>query len=357
MISKLIRYAVLASVVGLGVAACERAIATENQTSGDTEKVIGTPNDAEALISTYYRRWHTGLYGTTTDLEGMANVFSMMNFSSLANECQNSHFPLSGASNVNLPGNTCASNQYRLYQVLGEVERVASNLLTQMDDKTHPLVLGNTDPKTDARDLRARSFAEFLRGVSLGYIALMHDSGAVISPGMTGTDPGKLVGYVELMDSAYAALQRSIDYAQPTFTVTNPTAGFPLPTSWYPRANPTTAAQWVQVIKSYRARFRANIARTPAERAAADWNKIIADAQGGITGDEMLVTNTSTGPSNAWRQQYESFTTWHQMPAFFIGMADGGTSYASWIATPLTDREEEVRGVWIRRLTLDNPSS
>jgi len=338
MISKLIRYAVLASVVGLGVAACERAIATENQTSGDTEKVIGTPNDAEALISTYYRRWHTGLYGTTGDLEGMANVMSMMNFSSLANECQNSHFPFSGAINGNLPGNTCGGNQYRLYQVLGEVERVASNLLTQMDDKTHPLVLGNTDPKTDARDLRARSFAEFLRGVSLGYVALMHDSGAVISPGMTGTDPGKLVYYTEVMDSAYAALQRAIDYAVPAGTITNPTAGFPLPTSWYPRATPTSATEWVKVIKSYRARFRANVARTPAERAAADWTKVIADAQGGITADEMLVTSTTTGPSNAWRQQYESFTTWHQMPPFFIGMGDGGTSYATWIATPLTDR-------------------
>jgi len=212
MIRKFIRYAALASVVGLGVGACERAIATENETSGDTEKVIGTPNDAEALISTYYKRWHSGVYGTTTDLEGMANVMSMMNFSSLANNCQNSHFPFSGAQNVNAPGNTCKGEQYQLYQVLGEVDRVASNLLTQMDGG---LKLGNTDPKTDARDLRARSFSEFLRGLSLGYVALMHDSGAVIAPGMSGTDPGKLVGYVEMMDSAYAALQRAIDYAQP----------------------------------------------------------------------------------------------------------------------------------------------
>src|SRR3954467_3275010 len=170
MMRKLIRYAVLASAVGLGVVACENSIATQNEVSGDTEKVIGTPNDAEALISTYYKRWHSGVYGSTGDLEGMANVMSMMNFSSLANECQNSHFPFSGAQNVNAPGNTCKDNQYRLYQVLGEVDRVASNLLTQMDAKTNPLVLGNTDPKTDARDLRARSFAEFLRGVSLGYV-------------------------------------------------------------------------------------------------------------------------------------------------------------------------------------------
>src|ERR1051325_4244196 len=118
MMRKLIRYAALASVVGLGVVACERSIATSNENSGDTEKVIGTPNDAEALISTYYRRWHTGVYGSTTDLEGMANVMSLMNFSSLANNCQNSHYPFTGAANVNAPGNVCHGEQYRLYQIL-----------------------------------------------------------------------------------------------------------------------------------------------------------------------------------------------------------------------------------------------
>src|ERR1043166_4682571 len=129
MISKLIRYAVLASVVGLGIGACERTIATENQVAGNTGKVNGTPADAEALLSTYYRRWHTGVYGSTTDMEGMANVMSLMNYSSLANNCQNSHFPFSGASNVNSPGNVCQGEQVRLYQILGEVERVASNFL------------------------------------------------------------------------------------------------------------------------------------------------------------------------------------------------------------------------------------
>ena len=167
----------------------------------------------------------------------------------------------------------------------------------------------------------------------------MHDSAAVISAGTAQLDPGTLIGYKSVMDSAYAALDRAIAIANlPVSGLTNTGAGFPIPTSWYPRANPVTAAQFVQIIRSYKARFRANIARTPTERAAADWNQIIADAQNGITGDEMLVTNTSSGPGDSWRSQYDAFTTWHQMPAFFIGMADGGTNYATWIGTAVTDR-------------------
>src|SRR5439155_2972216 len=142
-------------------------------------------------------------------------------------------------------------------------DRVASNLLTSMDDKVKPLNLGTTDPTTDARNLRARSFAEFLRGLSLGYVAMMYDSGAVIAPGMTSADPGKLVPYTEMMDSSMAALQRAIDYAVPAAPIAGGAGtGFPLPITWLPTPTALTAPQFVQVIKSYRARFRANIART-----------------------------------------------------------------------------------------------
>jgi hypothetical protein len=330
MIRNLIRFAGLAAAVGLG--ACERNLAVTNPNAGDTKRVLGTPADAEALISTYYKRWSAGVYGSTGDLQGMANVMSMMNYSSLANSCQNARAPFSAASNANSPGNVCQSEQYYMYRILGEVERVAANLLTQMDAG---LTLGNTAPETDARNLRARAFAEFLRGLSIGYLALMHDSAAVIAPGMASEDPGELIGHVELMDSALVALQRSIDYAN---TVPTGTGGFPIPTAWLPSPTVWTPAEFVKLIRSYRARFRANLARTPAERAAVKWADVIADAQNGITSDHLITTSTTTGPTNSWRQQYESFTTWHQMPPFIIGMADVSGSYAAWIAQPLAAR-------------------
>ena len=350
MIRPLIRYVALASVLGLGLAACERQLAVPNQVAGNTKQVIGTPNDAEALLSSYYKRWSAGVYGSTSDLEGMANVMSLMNFSSLANNCQNSHFPFSNSSNVNSLGNTCQSEQYRLYSVEEEVARVSSNILTAMDSG---LTLGtSTVPATDARNLRARSFAEFLRGMSLGYISLMHDSGAVVSPKMgtsaadcvpdaiTVVCTGALRGYREVFDSAMVAFQRAIDYAStPTATLSGQLSdGFPLPATWIPSPTTFSAAEFVKLIRTYRARIRANVARTPTERAAVDWPAEIADAQNGITGDHLITTSTTAGPDNSWRNQYESFTTWHQMPPFIIGMADASGAYADWLATPLDTR-------------------
>jgi hypothetical protein len=336
MTTKLIRIAALAATVLVG--ACDLAI--ENPTAGDTDQVLGSPADAEALISTYYKRWSSGVYGSTTNLEGMANVMSLMNYSSLANNCQNNHLPFVGAANGNTPGNVCAGEQSRLYQYMNEVARVSSNLLEQMDNG---LKLGNTDPATDAHDNKVRAWAEFLRGLSLGYLALMHDSSSIISPTMGtgdacvdagGVCTGALRAYTEVMDSAYAALQRSLDYTNKTgLTGTN---GFPIENSWLPSETDWTASNFARLIRSYRARFRANVARTGAE--PIDWALVVADAQAGITSDHLIITDKSSGPTNSWRQQYDATTTWHQMPPFIIGMADVSGSYEAWIAQPLGDR-------------------
>jgi len=105
----LLRY-VVAAAMGLStLAACDLAI--DNPTQGDSKKILGTPDDAEALISTYWKRWLSGVYGSTGDIEGMANVFSLMNYSSLANNCQNNHLPFSGASNTNSPGNSVRASR------------------------------------------------------------------------------------------------------------------------------------------------------------------------------------------------------------------------------------------------------
>jgi hypothetical protein len=324
----------LAVTLAAGSVACENALDVRNQVAPSTEQVLGTPNDAEALLGTYYKRWNSGVYNgsntslsSTLNLEGMANVMSLMNYSSLANNCQNSHTPFTGYQNVNSPGNTCLGEQFRLWSIMHEVERVATSFLTT---QKNGLTLG-----TPARDARAAAFAEFLRGLSIGYVALMHDSVSVVSLGQEAQDPGKLIGYRAGMDSALAAMDRAL-------AITNSAAaggeGFPLPSTWIPSPTSWTKAEFSKLIRSYSARLRANVARTPAERAAVEWPKVIADAQNGLTADNLITTSTTVGPGNAWRQQYGTFGLWHQMPPFFIGMADTSGSYAAWIAQPISER-------------------
>jgi hypothetical protein len=321
------KLASLAFAAAFVLGGCEKQLTIDNPNSGDTKRVLGTPNDAEALIGSYWKRWMSGLYGSITNPEAIANMYSMQTYSSLANECQGNHTPLAGSFNDNTPGHGCAAQNRRTYVFMSEVNRVVASFLTQMDEG---LSLGSP-----ARDARARAWAYHLNGLALGYMALWYDSGAVISAGMSPEDPGVLSGYKAIADSAYAYLQKSIDE---TNKVATGDQGFPIPSGWLPSPTSWSKAEFVKLTRSYRARFRANMARTPAERGAADWAAIIADAQNGITADHLITTSTTVGPGLSWRQQYLTFGTWHQMPPFFIGMADGGNSYASWIAQPMGER-------------------
>ena len=319
-----LRYAVLAAAA-LGLGACDHTLEVNNPNNPDTKTLLGRPADAEALMAQYYKRWHEGLYRTTTNFEGMANVMSFQNFSDLANNCQNQRLPFSGAFNNNAIGNTCESEQKKVYQVESEVNRVASTLLKKMDDG---MTLQAGSP---GRDARYRAFGEFLRGLSLGYLALFYDSASVVTAETATLDAGVLVGYKVVMDSAYAAFDRAIKAAA--------TSGFvSLDATWIPAPSSFNASEFTRLIRSYRARFRANVARTPAERGAADWDAIIADAQNGITADHVNITNSTNGPFKAWVAQYESFGLWHQMPAWIIGMADTSGAYANWVATPTSAR-------------------
>src|SRR6478672_4096570 len=98
---------------------------------------LGTSDDAEKLLGSYYKRWNAGLYGGANPappgtLEGMANIMSFQNYSSLNNECQNSRYPFSGAANTNAVGNNCGGDNANTFNIESEVVRVASNFLTNL---------------------------------------------------------------------------------------------------------------------------------------------------------------------------------------------------------------------------------
>lgn len=322
----------LALVGAIAVGACGDLV-VDNPNAGNTDKLLGLPSDAEALIGSYYKRWHGGLYGTGNppgNFEGMANIQSFTNYSSLANNCQNARTPFTGAANGNSPGNPCAGDQNQVYTIMNEVVRVSANILdklnTARDDNTFFL------PTAD-RDLRLRAWAEFLRGISLGYLAMFYDSSAVVIPGQGAVDPGDLISYTGVADSAYAALQRSIDAMRDPAAVP-----FGIPATWLPTPTSMNAAEFEKLVRSYRARFRANMGRTPTERAAADWTAIIADAQAGISADHLNNLAPTEGMGAGWRRRQLTFGLWHQMPPFIIGMADTSGRYDAWIAQPVGDR-------------------
>lgn len=329
MLRSFIRYGALAAVGLVGVSACDLEV--ENPNSPETQRVLATPPDFENFLGGYYKRWHLGMYGSLANVWGMMAVQSFEDYSSLSNNCMGQRVGIPRAANDNSIGNACAPEQRRVYFYMNEVNRVASNALATLDPAgTAKLTLGST-----AQDNRARAFAEFLRGVALGYAALVYDSSAIVTPATPAEEAGELAGYKEVMDSATAALERAVGHATAPATGAN---GFPLPATWIPSTTTFTAPEFVRLVRSYRARLRANVARTAAERAAVDWQAVIADAQGGITQNHDNITSTTQNPINSWVNQWYAYGTWHQMTPFVVGMGDVSGAYASWLAQPINDR-------------------
>jgi hypothetical protein len=321
-----IRSAAIA-VAMLGLGACELKV--DNPNKPETDRVLASPVDIESLLGNYYRRWHEGLYRTTGNVGLMAMVQSFEDFSSLSNDCMGQRVTIPRPANDNSIGNGCKDQQLRIYTIENEVARVASSILGRLEEPGFTL-------GSPAQDLRAKAFGQFLRGISLGYLALVYDSSAVVEIATSNEDPGELVGYKDVAAASMAAFDKAVEYANNPVASAN--GGFPLPSGWIPSSTTFSAAEFVKLARSYRARIRANVARTPAERAAVNWDLVIADAQNGITANHDNVTSSTAGPFNGILNQLYAYGTWHQMTPFVIGMADVSGAYASWIAKPLQDR-------------------
>jgi hypothetical protein len=323
-----------AAVLGLVLlgACSDKSLTVSNPNAGDAKKALSSPADLENFLGSYYKRWHTGMYGSLSNVELMSAVMSFEDFSTLSNNCMGQRVGIPRAANDNSIGNLCGPEQTRVYSIENEVQRVASSVLAQL--ATPGYTLGSP-----AEDARAKAFAEFLRGLSIGYLAMTYDSTAVIDETTGAQDPGTLVGYQDAMKASLDALQKAIDFTNASTAATGGN-GFPLPATWIPSSTNFTAAEFIKLVRSYRARFRANVARTPAERAAVDWSSVIADAQNGITADHDNITTSSSGagPYGIWQAQLDGASTWHQMTPFIIGMGDVSGNYAAWTAAPIDKR-------------------
>jgi hypothetical protein len=350
MMRNLIRCGALLGAIGLG--ACKLEVVNPNNPS--QVQVKNTPADLDNFLGTLYRRWHSALYGRTGNVWGMANIMSFENYSTLANNCQNQRYPVPDAApNNNQVGNSCAGEQNAVYFIASETARGAADVLRRMNDG---LSFGSP-----AQDARNRAFAEFIRGISLGYLALIYDSASVITPAdpltPQGTaDPGELAKYKAVGAEALAALDNAVAAATAAQTAAGG-GNFPLPTNWMFTSQPAsvTAAEFIKIVRSYRARIRANLARYPNQAACAaggsqnvcadeitaddvDWTKVRDDAANGITSDLRITTSTVTGPTMTWTAQWYAYTTWHQMTPFLVGMGDVSGNYATWVAAPIATR-------------------
>jgi hypothetical protein len=112
---------------------------------------------------------------------------------------------------------------------------------------------------------------------------------------------------------------------------------FTIPLNWVQTGSELTSADLAALAKGYSARFIAQVARTPEERAAVDWNDVLTRANQGPTTDFVLEYDGDTWWEYA--KNYAANQTWQRASYYTIGETDQSGAFQTWLNTPAAERQ------------------
>lgn len=319
---------VLALAVGT-MTACADNLVVQNKNNPDLSRVYANPQGVEGVISTLYRTYHQSTQGSAEGLNSQSKVMALESYGQVANFGMALRAGIPRIFINNQRGNQVAAGNNTNWSTLSRLQRTSATVAQSVDAYlARNATLGNA-----SRDQRARAFAFFVNGIAMGTLAMGYDSVAIATP---QTPSSAIPDFV----SPAAAATQSLAILDSAIAIIGLATGADgvIPADWMGGFS-LTQAQFVQLIRSYKAKIRAGVARTPAERAAVDWAAVAADAAAGITANHQIVLNPTTGWSSSLDAgTFQTSASWHQISLMYNGMADTSGAYQTFIAQPYATR-------------------
>jgi hypothetical protein len=316
---KSLKYLAVGSLVLFGVAACSD-LEIVNENDPDAARSLSSAGDVESLIAGSFNTWFNGVYAY-----GGPGMF-------LSNAAFQHNAPWSNSGmekygrlpRISMDNDVAANNYsnfvrpwYRSYRAISAV----ANGLAALEDPAIADELGADNV------LRIKAFGKFNLGLSHATLAMFYDRGFAVDETTDLNEAQEILDYNALMERALAYFDEAISLSQ--------NATFTLPIGWMQIA--LSGPELAKVAHSYKARFRAQVARTAAERAAVSWSAVTADVDAGITEDLVPFYDDYNG----WSLDvlgYGTYYGWSQMAYFMYGMADQSGDYERWNALGLTEK-------------------
>ncbi|CAN5689634.1 hypothetical protein BH23GEM10_BH23GEM10_02120 [soil metagenome] len=296
----------------------------ENQNNPDAARALTSAEDTEALIGSSFYNWHLAVQKDGEPSWALSVAGGEVT-SSWGNWGMQDAGTIPRGPYINNSGYSYSSVNsdpwYRLYGVVSSV----NDGLTAIDD-------GMTFGEGGVNSPRARAWAKFNQGLAYGYLALMFDQAFLVDETVDLTAVSfddVLVDYKGVMTAAIAMLDEAAQIASAN--------SFDIPADWVPASPQLNAASLAKLAKSYSARFVAQVARTPAERAAVNWQDVMTRANAGITQNF-----TVTYDGDTWWEYIKNYAgnqTWMRASYLTIGETDKSGAYQTWLATPPQERQ------------------
>jgi hypothetical protein len=325
----------LAAVTALALlSACvENPLEVNNTNNPDVDRVYASPVNVETTVSQLFKNMYNGQYNSSDDIWTQSLSMSFESHSQLGNFGMGTRAAIPRNPIDNSIGNGVSEGNFRDFDHLSRNAKSAANTIAAIN-------LFATTAKSigsPARDARAKSFAYFSLAYATGQLSLLYDSAAIITPAQASDEIPPFSPYGAVNAYALDALDSAIAIAN-SAAASSGSNGWPIPADWMSTSATIDKDTWVRMLRSYKAKFRAGVARTPAERNGVAWASVIADATNGITADFVVLANASTGWGASPIQQLRVSSGWSQMTPMILGMADNSGAYDAWLATPLMSR-------------------
>lgn len=316
----------IAALLLFGAAGCVDLDVT-NPNAPDAERALATAGDVESLIAGTYRQWWNSEWSAGNSVGAILSVQSF----------QHSAFPANfGMHYYSFPPRPRIENEpaHQFYVQFSWPWTYNYRAISAAADGLKAINAGRVTYSA-ADEARARAFAKFTMGLAHASLATLYDQAFIVDETTDITTPQTAVPYGQVMDKALALLDEAATLAAG--------ATFTLPPSWMSKE--VTSATLSRLAYSYKARYRAAVARTPEERQAVNWDAVIADVDRGITAHwAMAIENSNWGAfGTGWYVQTNG-ATWSQLSYYIGGMADQSGRYQRWLGYPLADRHPNLGG-------------
>ena len=309
---------------------------TENKNNPDQARALGSAADVEALVKgsavSYFAAHDYGGYEhllVSSDVMSCSWGNAMMKLSS-------------SEPRVELPNTTSYSYSYAIENNWYRMYRAISS----DNDGLNALAGGMEVGDGGADNKRMETFAKLIQGISHGLLACFYDKAFVFDETVDlAVDVLELKPYAEVMAAAITQLEAAAALADAnSFTMDG----------WWNGITQTNE-DVSKLAHSFIARYKAQVARSAAERKAVDWSSVKSHAEKGIT--ETFAPH-GDGYNN-WVHSGQEFHndrggSWARMDYKFIGGADASDGYKTWLATDVQLRTEFVMDISDKRVGAGN---
>ena len=206
------------------------------------------------------------------------------------------------------------------------------------------------DPLGPDHTGRAVAFGKFIQAMSLANLAVLFDQAFVVDETVEDVTALELQSYDQVWSAAEAKFAEVIQMAG--------AAGFEIPSIWVGKSGDWSAAYMAELARAYRARYRTQVPRTPAEREAVDWNAVLQDAGAGLSND--YATRYESGNDWGWHRSKlhtATWTGWARIDNRTIGPSDASGAWETWINAPPNQKTPFDIDTDDRRITGGEPNS